>query len=426
MFLSGQAWCMLVNPLKKIGGLKYNSAWNNRFFEGKLDLVFHVMDKLDYDSNAQFLGTCKYLHKEYKGTNFDLSPNAYMDKMIYYSRQNNKDKVRWLMEHEGILHKKQRESILQYFKVNYSDLAAVMEIYKKEYDPECEDFMKLKTEVQFKDLASNPIVCQLSLEQGLSPNIVDTNTDHTLLVRAVRERNSEVVKLLLKGERIDPNKGIDVLTPLIVAVVKENSEIIKILLADKRIDPNQGDEDGLTPLIAAATKGNSEATKLLLADERINPNQESKLGLTPLISAILEGNAEVVKLLLADKRIDPNKENKDGVTPLTVADNRGNPEVIKLLLADERIDPNKGVDGMPPLMLAVGKGNLEAIKLLLEDKRIDPNKETDGVTPLMIAVWKGNSEVIKLLLESEKVNAFSRYTAKCFYLCRCMYKTIVG
>ena len=376
LFFSGQALCMLVNPVKKIiqrpkqrtklkefgyeqlskDVLQRDYQWNHPLFTQQLisDSLPIVMKHLDFKSNAYFLATCKYLHQTYKDKGFVLSPEAYMKEMIDVAQAGNKERVRFLISHEDELHKKQRELILQCFNINRSDLDdldVIMRIYEKKYDSDCEDFTKLKTEVTFEDPTKNQIFCRFLLKQGFSPNKEDKE-GNTLLSLAIEYNDLETIKLLLSHTEIDPNKeakyGMDRETPLITAIYAGNSEAIKLLLGHEKIDPNKETKQMMhreTPLIKAIHAGNSEAIKLLLGHEKIDPNKETKYintGYTPFYWAINKVNSEATKCLLENEKVDLHKENENGEIPLFDAakNQTSNVEMLGRLLGHSKTNTN--------------------------------------------------------------------------------------
>jgi len=408
LFFSGKAFCMLVNPVRK--------TWNDQFFTQKLipNALPIIMNHLDFNSTVQFLATCTYLHQAYGDKGFTFSPEAYMKEMIHVSRAGDRERVKLLIKREDAVHKRQRESLLQYFNVNCYNIAALMGIYKKAYNPKCTNFMRLETEIKVEDLVSNPLLCQLSLEQGLSPNI--DYVDDTLLICAVKGGNSKVVKLLLGHEEIDPNKeNKNGNPPLLVAIEKGDPEVIKLLLDHKKIEPNKvGAENLYAPLHLAVSRRNLEAIKLLLDHEKIEPNKENKNYHTPLHYAIDKDLEAATELLLGHKKIDPNKGNIYGTTPLHwVISKKRNLKLVKCLLRHPEIDPNKK-DGthQTPFHSAISFQNLGAIELLLDHVKFDPDQENkDGQTSLLYAANNGapNVKTLERLLDKSKGANFFWY-----------------
>jgi len=325
---------MLVNPINKkhlktpkqrpnLEKFSYEQFLKNQqplIQELPIQILPLIMDNLDFDSSARFLMTYERLNKTYgnpeinRAKGIALSPEAYMREMIKASRLGDEKRVGLLIKRESKRHTEQRKSILQCFDIDCSDLAATMTIYKKKYDSKCNDFMKTLSFFTFEDLVENQILCQLSLEQGLSPNVYDTKYD-TLLMRRIYKGNSEAIKILLKNEKpekTDPNiQNKDGKTALMIAVglmaIKfDRIGAIKILLADTKTKPNIQDKDGKTALMIAAECNYIEALKLLLADTRVDPNIQDTYGRTVLMRAVKKNHIETLKLLLADERVDQN------------------------------------------------------------------------------------------------------------------------
>jgi hypothetical protein len=79
---------------------------------------------------------------------------------------------------------------------------------------------------------------------------------------------------------------------------KGRSDLVKLLLTDNRIDPSVDDQ---LPIRRASWQGHPEVVKLLLADKRVDPSAEDQYAIQ---FASENGHVEVVKLLLADQRVD--------------------------------------------------------------------------------------------------------------------------
>jgi hypothetical protein len=106
----------------------------------------------------------------------------------------------------------------------------------------------------------------------------------------------EVVKALLKDERIDPSANEN--HALEQACMGMSTEIVKLLLEDKRVNPN----DSLAFKIACAY-GCLEIVKLLLSDIRVDPTKDGNIAFQTSFSSCRFG---ICSFLLKDRRIDPN------------------------------------------------------------------------------------------------------------------------
>ena len=123
------------------------------------------------------------------------------------------------------------------------------------------------------------------LGAGASPNEID-GIGYTPLIRAAREGNADVARLLL-GEGADANlrdAGTREWPPLVHAIHHDRNAVVRALLeAGAEVDAECG--GGATPLFYAAAYGNAETVKALL-DRGADPRKRIRPGLTPLDNAM--------------------------------------------------------------------------------------------------------------------------------------------
>ena len=185
----------------------------------------------------------------------------------------------------------------------------------------------------------------------------------TPLIRAARQGNEGVMRLLLAQDDINPTS--------LIALVKPH---FGGLLARDDINPDKPNNDSETSLWDASCNGHEGVVKLLLARNDTNPNTPGNVGLTPLFLATAFGQEGVVKLLLARDNINPNHLSIFGQTPLSYASSEGNGGVVKLLLARNDIDPNSpDNEGLTPLLCASRNGHEGVVKLLLARDDVNPD-----------------------------------------------------
>jgi ankyrin repeat protein len=224
------------------------------------------------------------------------------------------------------------------------------------------------------------------------------------LIRAVRDRNTDLVRELLTIPHINVNKADENgCTPLCRAIWQECSGIIsEMLLSIPRIDVNKADINGSTPLYWAVYNGEKDIAKMLLSIPRIDVNKANFHGKTPLYWAASKGYSDIVERLLAMHDIDVNKADKDGLSPLYWAAFNGFSDIVEMLLSMPHIDVNKANKyGETPLYWAASKGFSDIVEILLAKPRIDVNKANfHGKTPLYWAAINGFSDIIvKILIE---------------------------
>ena len=313
----------------------------------------------------------------------------------------------------------------------------------------------------------------LLLDRGANVNAKDTEHAQTALMWAVLEDHPEIVKLLLdrgadihaatsvtitKGEYVaarpaaasgtgiirqralpTPNGG---MTPLLFAVRDGNSEMVRLLLK-RGANINQSSGNHTTPLIIALLNGQvGLATELL--EKGADPNAADDYQRAALFAAIDLRNfnhekygdlptdgrdpLDLIRALLR-KGADPNRRtdtvpvhglmqfdaswvNFDGQTPFVRAALSGDIEVMRLLLASGA-DPNiKTTQGTTALMAASGinwipgqtyshseEEYVEAVKLCL-DRGADVNAANSlGLEAIHGAANRGWVSIIQILAD---------------------------
>ena len=245
----------------------------------------------------------------------------------------------------------------------------------------------------------------------------DVNADDcmqmTALIWASRRGHSEVVKMLLEREEVNPNQADTRYgrTPLLWATTSSHEGIIKMLLQRGDINPNQADiKYGRTPLLWATTSSDEGIIKMLLEREDVNPNQaDTEYGRTPLLWAAKSGHERIVKMLLERGDVNPDQADTEySLPPLSWAAKRGYEEIVKMLLEREDVNPNQADTkyGQTPLLWAAESGHEGIVKMLLERGGVNPDQANTktGHTPLFLAAKNGHEGVVKMLLERGGVN----------------------
>ena len=170
---------------------------------------------------------------------------------------------------------------------------------------------------------------------------------------------AEVASTLIRMNRdVNETDGAG-MTPLIWAARYGHEEVVRLLVREKRIQPDQPDTgNGRTALSWAAENGHEGVVGLFLGPRfvnpgnirrrwgkalrvaglpfgrrHINPDSSSKSGRTPLSWAAGNGHEGTVKLLLGRRDVNPNSLSKSGLTPLALATANGHDKVIELLRA---------------------------------------------------------------------------------------------
>lgn len=150
-----------------------------------------------------------------------------------------------------------------------------------------------------------------------------------ILCDALNKNDSAKARELIdQGADMDSRSGPKNHTPLMLACINKNTEIAK-LLVEKGADVNSSDIDKITPLSYAALHGKPELVSLLI-EKGANVNNIDLHGNTPLYYAAAKGKLVVTNLLI-EKGADVNIENKYGYTPLDIAYANGKLKIVTLL-----------------------------------------------------------------------------------------------
>ncbi|CAB0033404.1 unnamed protein product [Trichogramma brassicae] len=254
------------------------------------------------------------------------------------------------------------------------------------------------------------------IESGHNANCLVQQTGDSLLHLALRNKQKEVIELLLKRGG-DPNlanaKGE---TPLHITdreyydagCVNTLFEICDEIERSVKVDAR--DELGYSPLLLAVHSGNAQFVELLL-NRGADPNAADKNGSTPL-HFIGEGDIDddVAEIFLRTNnrvrhlQLDPR--NQFGCTPLHVALNHGRKSIVESLLR-RGVDPNLAdAQGLTPLHIICQRDvgdELAEIFLRVTDEverrvQLDARNQF-GNAPLHSALFRGKMNMVESLLK---------------------------
>ncbi|MFN7095466.1 MAG: ankyrin repeat domain-containing protein, partial [Burkholderiales bacterium] len=130
--------------------------------------------------------------------------------------------------------------------------------------------------------------------------------------------NKSLIRLLLRRPDIEIDSG-NRISLLHNAVRENDTELVRILLSKEYIDVNREDEKGNTALHIALKYGNLDVAKMLLSHPKIAINRTDKEGNTPLHIAANRGFVALVKIMLSINSEMISQENDKGMTPLKIA-----------------------------------------------------------------------------------------------------------
>ncbi|KAK8062860.1 ankyrin repeat-containing domain protein [Apiospora hydei] len=232
------------------------------------------------------------------------------------------------------------------------------------------------------------IVLKMLLNGGAKPGTQDFN-GRTALVHASERGFDSVVKLLL-----DRGADVDATTALLYAAAHGHDRVVKLLL-DQDADVGHSDADGCTALFLASSCGHYATAKLLI-DRGANIETTNKHGFTSLTAAASGGHDTVVKLLM--KR-EARIINSEGNSALSHAAHRGHLATVRLIL-----EQGAGIVTMDELGISLAfacdEGHADVVELFL-DRGVSVNRQDrdKGRTGLSLASSNGRVAVVKLLLD---------------------------
>jgi ankyrin repeat protein len=127
-------------------------------------------------------------------------------------------------------------------------------------------------------------------------------TDNELFKNAISEQNIEKVKIFLKDENIDPSENEN--HSIRIAIMVGSTEIVKLLLEGERIQF----KNRINILYIAATQGHIDIVKLLLNDPRINPAMDNNLTTRHIVGY---NQPEILELLWGNEKIKSTLQQDD-------------------------------------------------------------------------------------------------------------------
>jgi len=132
--------------------------------------------------------------------------------------------------------------------------------------------------------------------------------------------------LLQKDKRVNP----ECTEAITKASMNGHVEVVRLLLKDNRVDPSANDNGAI---IWASTRGHYKVVEMLINDKRVDPSARDNEAFK-----CASRHVKVMELFLRDKHM--NLSAQDIMYVFKVASKGGHVEVVKLLLKDERVDPS--------------------------------------------------------------------------------------
>lgn len=205
--------------------------------------------------------------------------------------------------------------------------------------------------------------------------------------------NVEVVRLLLKQSRADPNAtDSEGHTPLMTACTSSiaSLEIVRLLL-EAGADPALADGTGMIALHLAAEMGHTGLVDIMYSSEPDTLNRPTFDGMTMLYVACESGHENMVSQLLSLEAMKPAVVDQTNACPLAVAVKNGFVGVVRVLINEVGIRMVGGRRALPrALAVAVCSRQVIILRLLLaaegDERRSEwANTSVDGQTILHYA-----------------------------------------
>ena len=146
-----------------------------------------------------------------------------------------------------------------------------------------------------------------------------------------------------------------------VAAKSGNVELVRLLLKQARADPNAADNEGCTPLNATCQCQHAcvEAVVRLLLEAGADPTLARRDGYGPMHGVTVRGHEGLVDVLLSRQPSTLNHCSPDGASPLFVACGEGRERMVSLLLSRGATQWMLGDEKhMFPLLAAVHEGHM--------------------------------------------------------------------
>jgi ankyrin repeat protein len=240
----------------------------------------------------------------------------------------------------------------------------------------------------------------------------EASFEQSPLMAASRVGDTNIVRLLLNTEGIQPDLSADFGTTALILAAKEGFvAVVKMLVADPRVKADHKDENGRTALSHAAECAQEAVVAELLATSAVNPDNHDNKARTPLMWAVnheygygltgWQSYEGVVRRLLASDQVNPTSRDTFSYTPLSSAACGGGLGLVMALLEHPQTDAESGYQNTP-LARAASAGHVEVVQMLLNTGQVDVNAVSTGKyyggTALALAASFGCENVVRLLL----------------------------
>jgi ankyrin repeat protein len=246
------------------------------------------------------------------------------------------------------------------------------------------------------------------------------NRGRTTLALAAIEGSYEIVKLLLRQHRMDPNaQDKSGRSALHHAVLAGHTRVARLLLECDMIKINLRDNNGDTPLALAAQsiyrgRGSQnkpvDVLKVLLEFDALQIQSVEQSGRSSVICDEAHNRGDSIELLSNTRRLDIDSRDSHGRSPLSHAAKWGHEGVVSILLETNKVDiDSRDSHGRSPFSYAAMGGYDGIVRILLKTGNVDiDSRDNDGESPLSHAARTRREGIVRILLETGKVDIDSR------------------
>lgn len=257
---------------------------------------------------------------------------------------------------------------------------------------------------------NNVLATTLLLNKGADIDETEQrNSDRlTALHTAFRNRNIELVKLLLRHGANTSIRTRPGYTVLLEAIEANELDMVRVLLnGGADVEERHNDEDESLPLSFAACKGYNEIVSLLL-DHGADIEGKDKYDCTAVANVAPTEHISTMRLLL-ERGADSRARAVSGYNALAVAVSSKRIEMVKLLLQNGTHGPQPKQQANDAFFWACNSGNMDMIKLFLE-YGCDPARDglATGQLAIHAAATSGNVDLVDFFLQQDGIELDSR------------------
>lgn len=229
------------------------------------------------------------------------------------------------------------------------------------------------------------------VQKGADPNKADLNTSETALIKAVRNKDYQMVQQVLLPAGANPNLSTNQgLTPLGIAISLKDKSMADLLIASGALNGISAEN-----LILYAFQKNEVGVETMLSGG-VAPDSKDKDNNTPLIIAAANGDLESAKQLVA-YHATVNIKNKAGMTPLLYAVKGKHKEMAEYLINNGAKINASNIYGQNALFWAAYNGDSKLVHNLLMLGANYQKKTRRNQTALQMAKALGHTETVKML-----------------------------